>query len=132
MLMRKGTRFVWGLDQMNAFNKVKKAFGICNFLKFFDPKLPTAVETDASAYGIGAVLLQKLGDQWLPVQFISRTLNSAERNYSQIEKEGLSVIFGCEKFINYLLCIEFVLKNDHRPLVSLFSGKGGIPMKCSS
>ena len=60
--------------------------------------LETTLESDASAYSIGAVLMQKHADVWHPVQFASRTLNSAEQNYSQIEREGLSVLFGCERF----------------------------------
>ena len=40
--------------------------------------LETALECDASSYGIRAVLNQKHADEWHPVQFASRTLNSDE------------------------------------------------------
>ena len=32
----------------------------------------------------------------------SRTLNKAERNYSQLEKEGLACVFGVRRFYSYL------------------------------
>ena len=58
------------------------------------------LETDSSGYGIAAVLLQRDNSScsWLPVQFACRSLNNTEKNYSNVEREALSVLFGCEKF----------------------------------
>ena len=56
----------------------------------------TMLETDASQYGLSAVLLQSANKNcpWMPVQFASRTLNSSERNYSNIERKPLSVVLA--------------------------------------
>ena len=98
----------------------------------YDQNLETAIETDASSVGIGAVLMQKHQNYWFPVQFASRTLNDAEKNYSQIEREALSVIFGCEKFRQFLLGSYFVIKNDHKPLQKLFAHHLSVPVNCSA
>ena len=131
-LLKKNSKFVWGQTQEESFCEIKKLFRKNDILKLFNPELETALETDASAYGLGAVLMQKYPEGWLPIQFASRTLSDAEKNYSQIEREALSIIFGCEKFRQYLLGFPFTLKNDHKPLVTLFGSKAGIPLNCSA
>ena len=55
-----------------------------------------------------------------PIAFASRTLNTAERNYSQIEKEGLAVIFAVKKFHDYCYGRCFTIYSDHKPLEGLF------------
>ena len=111
---------------------IKHLFKSDRVLRTFDPKLETACQVDASSVGLGAVLLQKYSDGWYPVQFASRSLNSAERNYSQIEREGLSVIFGCERFRNFLLGSKFTIINDHKPLRKLFAVSSPVPVSCSA
>ena len=62
-----------------------------------------------------------------PVTFASQTLSQTERNYSQIEKEALAIIFAIKKFHQYLFGKRFILLTDHKPLLGLFSEKKGIP-----
>ena len=62
-----------------------------------------------------------------PIAFASRTLTASEQNYSQLEKEALSLIFGVRKFHQYLYGRPFVLLTDHKPLTAKLGEKTGIP-----
>ena len=76
------------------------------------------LETDASPYGIAAVLFHRFPNGALrPIAYLSRSLSSSEKNYSQIEKEGLAIVFGVTKFYMYLYARKFTLRTDHKPLI---------------
>ena len=52
--------------------------------------------------------------------YASRSLNSAERNYTQIEKELLAIVYGCTKFHQYVYGKKVKVQTDHKPLEALF------------
>ena len=66
------------------------------------------------------MLEQLHGIVWYPNVFPSRSLTAAEQNYSQIEKETLSIVFSCEKFHEYVYGLLFIVENHHKPLISIF------------
>ena len=134
LLIRKGVTFQWNVEQQSSFDSIKSILMNENVLKYFDPRFETLLETDSSGYGIAAVLMQRKNKDtaWCPVHYASRTLNAAEQNYSNIEREALSVVFGVEKFRQYLLGTRFIIRNDQQPLKKLLGKHTAIPTSCSA
>ena len=122
-LLRKDIPWMWGEQQCNAFKKIKELLSSTTVLTHFDPRHPIVLTVDASPYGIGAILSHRKNGIEHPVGFVSRSLNSAEKNYSQTELEALAIIFGILKFQSYLFGHHFTIETDYRPLIGLF-GKG--------
>ncbi|XP_060880783.1 uncharacterized protein K02A2.6-like [Metopolophium dirhodum] len=63
-----------------------------------------------------------------PIAFVSRTLSESEKNYAQIELEALALVFAVKYFHQFVYGREFVLRTEHKPLVSIFGDKKGIPL----
>ena len=116
-LLKKDVKWKWGVAQAKASRKLLTS-GNC--LTHFDSSLELTLACDASAYGLGAVLSHKGADGTeRPIAYASRTLNASERNYCQLEKEGLACIFGIKKFHDYVFGRPFELITDHKPLLGL-------------
>ena len=131
-LLRKGTNWQWLEEQQIAFEKAKELLQSAELLVHFDPKKELILASDASDYGVGAVLSHKMEDgSERPVGYVSRSLNDAERNYSTLEKEALAIIFGVKKFHQFLYGHSFTIKTDHKPLEGLLNGKKGIPTQAA-
>ena len=79
---------MWGPSQTSAFNEIKAELTRLTTLALYSSEAPTKIRSDASAYGMGAILLQQHSDKWKPVAFASRSLTDTEKRYSQIEKEA--------------------------------------------
>ena len=64
-------------------------------LVHFDPAKELSVAADVSPFGIGAVLSHRMPDSTKqPIAYTYCSLLVAEQNYSQLEKEGLAIIFA--------------------------------------
>lgn len=127
-LLKDQTKWGWSKVEQNAFDRCKEMLASDKVLVHYDPNLPLSLACDASAYGIGAVIQHTTPDgQEHPIAYASRTLSPAEKNYSQIEKEALSLVYGVKKFHQYLWGRKFNLITDHKPLLTLFGEHKGLP-----
>ena len=68
-------------------------------MSHYDPDLPVKLACDSSSYRLGAVIshVMENGEE-RPIAFASRTLNSAKKNYAQIQREALAIVFFCYLF----------------------------------
>lgn len=119
-LLQNNVVWHWGEAQKHAFDESKKMLQSSKVLVHYDPKLPLIVSCDASPYGVGSVLSHVMpSGEEKPVAFASRSLTTAEKKYAQIEREGLSVVFGVTHFHKYLYGRSFKIQTDHQPLLGL-------------
>ena len=127
-LLKKDRKYTWTPAAQNAFDTVKEMITSDTVLTHYNPDLPVKLACDSSAYGLGAVIshVMENGEE-RPIAFASRTLNAAEKNYAQIHKEALSLVWGVKKFHCMLFARKFTLVTDHQPLISIFGPKKGIP-----
>ena len=127
-LLQKGTAWRWTAACHQAFDKVKGQIASDLVLTHFNPALPLRLASDASPYGIGAVMSHVLPNGTeRPIAFASRTLSTAERNYAQIDKEALAIVWAVRKFHTYLYGRDFVLVTDHTPLTAIFHPEKDLP-----
>ena len=132
-LLSSKVTYQWSHECNTSFNEVKRMLSSTEVLTHFDQDKPIRVEADASRYGIGAVLSHVMDDgTHRPIAYASRTLNIHERNYAQIDKEALSLVFALEKFHQFIYGRKFTLVTDHKPLKYLLGPCTGIPHMAAS
>jgi len=102
-LLRKDTKWYWRKAQQEAFDITEEILSSPQVVTHFDLPKALILTCDASLYGIVSVLahIMENGTE-KPIAYHSRSLSPAEKNYTQIDKEGLPVISGLKKFRQYL------------------------------
>ena len=123
-LLSKNKKWCWTKECNNTFNKMKKCLLSNLALAHYDSKKKLIVASDTSDYGIGAKFVDGVTKS---IAHASRALLPAERNYSQIEKERLAITYAVKKFHRFIHGRTFVLQTDHKPLLSIFGSKKGVP-----
>ena len=95
----KNAHFRWTNDEECAFNNVKRALTSDKVMAYFDQNKHTELTTDASPWGLSAILSQRMpgtNDQKV-VAYISRSLSEVERRYSQTEHEAITSLLAWSK-----------------------------------
>ncbi len=110
----------WKMDYHAVFASVKEALQQASSIFYPNYELKWILRTDASDFGVGAVLLQVDDSvsppQYQPIQFVSQKLSPQATRWSTIEKEAYAVYFGVKSFSYYLIGKPFVLQTDHANL----------------
>jgi hypothetical protein len=122
-LTKKSSPWLWEKEQETAFQTLKCCLTTAPILRQADSTKPYRIKSDASGYAIGAVLVQGEGSEEHPVEYASRLLTKAERNYSTTEREALAVVWAVEKFRSYIENIPIEVVTDHQALRWLMSMK---------
>lgn len=111
-LTKSNVVFKLGKLELNTMDTLKQMLTEEPILKIFDYEKEIELHTDASKYGLGAILLQRHGNDLHPVFYASWKTLDAEQNYHSFELETLAVIKALEKFRIYLLGKKFKLVTD--------------------
>jgi hypothetical protein len=118
-LTKKGTPFKWTEAADEAFKELKQRFISSPILQMFDPLRRTIVETDASGYSIGAILLQADETGTLrPCAYMSKKMRPEQTNYPIHDKELLAIIEALKEWRAELKSVasQFEIISDHQNL----------------
>lgn len=96
-LVKKSAKFVWTQECDNAFSKIKELLVRGPVLSCPDYSVPLIIQTDASGYGLGAVLVQPHQNGDRVIYFLCCSLTKQERNYTTTERECPAVLWSIEK-----------------------------------
>ncbi|GBG72518.1 hypothetical protein CBR_g12089 [Chara braunii] len=109
--------FVFDDDARRSFQALKTAMLMTPVLSIYDPTLPTRVTTDASGYGIGAVLEQHDDDDWHPVEYFSHKVPPINSLDDARKKDLLAFVMALKRWRHFLLGRRrFTWITDNNPL----------------
>ena len=122
-LTKSATPFEWGTSQQESWIQLKETLTEKAMLAHPDYSLPMEIRPDASGYGMGAVVIQRIDVKETPLAFASRLLKGSELNYSITEKECLAAVWAIKKFQYLVWGCEIIVVTDHHALCWLLSKK---------
>lgn len=119
-LTQNDVNFDWNNNCENSFETLKNLLTHPPILAFpdFSPSNKFILQTDASDFAIGAVLMNS---DRRPITFVSRQLRKYEKNYGITDKELLAIVWAVKKLRQYLYGKKFEIETDHKALVFLYN-----------
>ena len=129
-LLKQDEKFIWTEVHSKAFETCKKMASSSATLAHYDDSLPLVLTTDASPYGLGACLSHKVTEDGKsilkPLYYASCSLKPSEKNYAQVDREGLAVFWATKYFRQFLQCRSFELHTDCSALKRIFGPKNDL------
>jgi hypothetical protein len=104
--------FQWGGKQQKYLDTLKEKISTAPVLALPNLQQPFEIETDASGYAMGAVLMQYRKR----ICYHSKTFNQVVVNYPTYDKELYALVQSVKKWKHYLLGKETIIHTDHQPL----------------
>ena len=120
-MLEKDAKFSWERDCQRSFEELRSHLTTAPIVRAPNWQLPFEVMCDASDLAIRAVLgLRESGKPYV-VYYASKTLNEAQKNYTNTEKKLLAVVYALDKFRAYLVGYDIVIFTDHSALKYLLT-----------
>ncbi|GJW31327.1 putative reverse transcriptase domain-containing protein [Tanacetum coccineum] len=116
----KNQKYVWGMEQEEAFQTLKNNLCDAPILTLPDGVEDFVVYCDASNQGLGCVLMQR----GKVIAYASRQLKIHEKNYTTHDLELGAVVFALKTWRHYLRWIE--LFSDYECEIRYHPGKGNV------
>ncbi|XP_052172188.1 uncharacterized protein LOC127788116 [Diospyros lotus] len=126
-LLQKDVDFKFDEQCKQAFKELKRRLTSPPIIQPPNWELPFELMCDVSNLAVGVVLSQRVNKKSHVIAYASRTLDSAQANYTMTEKELLAIVFALDKFRSYLLGSKVIVFSDHAALKFLLKKQDAKP-----
>ena len=114
---KKNPTLSWTSEEIEAFERSKSLLAEATMLSHPIPGTEMCIACDASNTAVAAVLQQTVNGVTMPISFFSRSLTSAQKNYSVFGKELLAIYLALKQFKYLIQGVDFFILTDHKPLI---------------
>jgi hypothetical protein len=114
-LTRKKQPFIWGTEQIKAYEQLKDALVKPPILSYPLREFKQILTVDGSNLAVAAILSQSkdgTSERETVISYASKTLGPAQKNYAQVHLEAYAVVWAVDHFSHYLKGRHFILRTD--------------------
>ena len=113
----KHKRLEWTQELITIYEESRRIIADCQQLFLMDENARITLQTDASDFGTGGYLFQKVDNMVQVIMCISKALVGAQLRWSVREKECYGIFYCFKVLEDMLKHVKFHLKTDHKNLV---------------
>ena len=127
-LQKKVKKFKWTEEAEKAFNDIKRLLINPPVLKAPTSDSLFQLESDTSREGVGGMLLQRQGDEWVVIGYHSKRLPKSAKNFGVTELELTGLLVNIHGFMQLLRNRYFEVLVDHKTIEYMIKSKTESPM----